>query len=345
MDCSSLNEKEYEPNNHFGEMQGEILYNIFFNNPNKDEIEAENEFNKKNPVYYIQSLQPEEKNNSVSEMDEQSNTLMTQYNNIIQIYSKEPDVRVIHMPNKKIEKEKKTEKTEKKTEKTEKETEKIMEKKIETEKEIEDGIEECKEIEKENGIEEELLDRVIEEENPEDTMSGGNEKKERDDNKRKRIKSNFCKYLIIALNEILKLVDPYFYFENISQYEVTDVSIKENKKIWNFTLKEFLSYKVFENIPHTKLKNKKKEIKREIERERNKKEWEHNIKILNLLEEKGNKIIDEILKEKMKDIYKQYLVSEVFQKSIEELRGEGKYYDFIHDYLTLAKNLLKYYEV
>ena len=47
----------------------------------------------------------------------------------------------------------------------------------------------------------------------------------------------------------------------------------------------------------------------------------------------------------MKDIYKQYLVSEVFQKSIEELRGEGKYYDFIHDYLTLVKNLLKYYEV
>ena len=62
-------------------------------------------------------------------MDEQSNTLMTQYNNIIQIYSKEPDVQVVHMSNKKIEKEKKTEKTEKKTEKTEKETEKIMEKK------------------------------------------------------------------------------------------------------------------------------------------------------------------------------------------------------------------------
>ena len=265
-------------------------------------------------------------------MDEQSNTLMTQYNNIIQIYSKEPDVREIHMPNKKIEKEKKTEKTEKKTEKTEKETEKIMEKKQKLKKKQKMELKKAKKQKKKMG-------------QKKNYQTEGNEKKERDDNKRKRIKSNFCKYLIIALNEILKLVDPYFYFENISQYEVTDVSIKENKKIWNFTLKEFLSYKVFENIPHTKLKNKKDEIKREKERERNKKEWEHNIKILNLLEEKGNKIIDEILKEKMKDIYKQYLVSEVFQKSIEELRGEGKYYDFIHDYLTLAKNLLKYYEV
>ena len=330
MDCSSLGEKENISNYLINEMQDERVFQIDGNNSPKDdepvsEIESEIGFTESNPVYFIQksTIFPE-----------------TQDKNKFLVYSKEPVCKVIYNHNKKMLGKKKTEKTEKKTEKTEKKTEKTEE---ETEKKME--IEDVTENEEEFEIEEELLDGLTEEENSSSTKSEKNIKKKRDDHKRKRIKSDLCKNLIEILNKKLKLINPFFYFEKIPQCEVTDVSIKENKKILNFTLKELLSYKAFEKILYTKLKNEKKELEREKEREKNKKEFEHNTNILNLLEEKGNKEFDKILNKKMKDIYEEYLDSEIFQNSIEELRGEGKYYDYIYDYLIISKNLLRYYKV
>ena len=48
---------------------------------------------------------------------------------------------------------------------------------------------------------------------------------------------------------------------------------------------------------------------------------------------------------KMKDIYKEYLASDEFQKSIEELIAEGKYYEYIHNYIEVAKNVLRFYNI
>ena len=47
----------------------------------------------------------------------------------------------------------------------------------------------------------------------------------------------------------------------------------------------------------------------------------------------------------MKDLYNEYLASDEFQKSIEELRDEGNYFEYIKNYISAAKNFNKYYEV
>ena len=66
---------------------------------------------------------------------------------------------------------------------------------------------------------------------------------------------------------------------------------------------------------------------------------------MKVLEVAGKTNIDKILNMKMKDIYKEYLDSDEFQQSIEKLRRKRKNYDYIHDYLIIAKNVLKYYGV
>jgi len=341
MDYFSLNGKENVSNTLIGEMHGEEIFPEGGNNFQKDDLVSENDFTESNRLYFIPKP-GEVIKNSISEMNEQSIIFpKTQDENKFLVYSKEPVVKVTYSHNKKMLEEKKNGKNGEKNGKNGKRNGKKKELETETGMEIEDVIENEEEFE----TEEELLDGLTEEENSSNTKSEKNRKKKRDDHKRKRIKSDLCNHLIEILNKKLELINPYYYFEKIPQCEVTDVSIKENKKILNFTLKELLSYKAFEKIPYTKLKNEKKELEREKERERNKKEFEHNTNILNLLEEKGNKELDNILNGKMKDIYEEYLDSEIFQNSIEELRREGKYYDYIYDYLIISKNLLRYYKV
>ena len=342
MDYFSLNGKENVSNTLIGEMHGEEIFPEGGNNFQKDDVVSENDFTESNSVYFIQPKPGEVKKNSISEMNEQSIIFpKTQDENKFLVYSKEPVVKVTYNHNKKMLEEKKNGKNGEKNGKNGKRNGKKKELETETGMEIEDVIENEEEFE----TEEELLDGLTEEENSSNTKSEKNRKKKRDDHKRKRIKSDLCNHLIEILNKKLELINPYYYFEKIPQCEVTDVSIKENKKILNFTLKELLSYKAFEKIPYTKLKNEKKELEREKKRERNKKEFEHNTNILNLLEEKGFKELDNILNGKMKDIYEEYLDSEIFQNSIEELRREGKYYDYIYAYLIISKNLLRYYKV
>ena len=139
-------------------------------------------------------------------------------------------------------------------------------------------------------------------------------------------------------------------FKKIPQCEAINVAIQENFKILNFTFKELLSYKAYEKISLKKIKDKDKEIEREIEREKAKEACKHNEQVLKVLEVAGKTNIDKILNMKMKDIYKEYLDSDEFQQdefqqSIEKLRRKGKNYDYIHDYLIIAKNVLKYYGV
>ena len=104
-------------------------------------------------------------------------------------------------------------------------------------------------------------------------------------------------------------------------------------------------FKAFEKISYKKLKERDKEIEREIKREKAKRVWKENGQVLDILKVIKNENVEEILNIKMKDIYKEYLSSYEFQKSIEELKAEEKNYDYIHDYLILAKNVLKYYKV
>ena len=198
-----------------------------------------------------------------------------------------------------------------------------------------------------NETEKEGIDTSLENEecNHENKYLGKKHERNRSDHKRKRIKSDFCSHVIKILNKKLKSINTFLRFEKFPQWEIVNVAKGENKKFFNFTLKEMLFYKTFENNPHIKLKNKNREIINETERERNKKEWEHNNNILKFLEMEGNKEINDVLNKKLKDIYKEYLISDEFQQSLEELRIKGKYHDYIHEYFITAKTFLNYYEV
>ena len=163
--------------------------------------------------------------------------------------------------------------------------------------------------------------------------------RDRHDLKRKRIKSNWYKHLIGNLNKKLKLAKIPRVFQKLPQCTVTNVSIEENHIMLNLTLREMLT-KNFDYL-HKKGKALKK----------NKSNYEHNMSVLNYLEDKNKmKIYNElnlgkILNMKMKEIYNEYLASDEFQKSIKNLINEKKQYAFIHYYIQIAKNFIEYYEL
>ena len=329
------NEIEDENIHIVNQMQEDIYPEVYQNFKIDNLTECDDCLNEENDLYF---QKPQEKLNVFPEEKNQFSIFnpCNKIYNYDKLYSKDLIFTVQYRLDEKTQNGKETEKETE--EEKGKETEKIM---IEEVKVMESVMskEEISYLEKESSLEEEK--EFINE----NIKRKKNKNKKRDDLKRKRIKSDLCNHIITYLNQRLKSEIIFHQFKNIAQCEVIDVTKTENNKIFKFTLKELLSYKAFENIPYTKLKNKKKEIKREIERERVKKDWEYNKDILKCLECEKNKIIDNILNKKMKDIYKEYLASDEFQQSIEELKGEGKYYDYIHDYLIIAKNFLKYYEI
>ena len=72
--------------------------------------------------------------------------------------------------------------------------------------------------------------------------------------------------------------------------------------------------------------------------------WDNNKKILDYLDStKDCAEIKNILEMKLKDIYNEYLKSDEFQKSIQELIQDGRYYDYIRNYIEVAKNFVDYY--
>ena len=159
--------------------------------------------------------------------------------------------------------------------------------------------------------------------------------KNRDDNIRKKIKTYLSRVIILNINERLTPINIKFF--HFSQCEVTNVAIKENKKILNMTLKEMILNRPFDYI-NQKERKKEKDIKK----------WEINKKNLEYLEDiKSQDIykalnLENILNMKMRDIYKEYLSSDEFQKSIQKLKEK---YDFgyIQKYYQLAHQVIDYY--
>lgn len=213
------------------------------------------------------------------------------------------------------------------------------------------GLDEEKQEEEEKEEKDEEEMEKEEESNSENKKTSKNKRKKRFDLMRKRIKSDCCSHIINNLNEKLNSVNIFQQFNYLPQCEIINVAKKENKKILNYTLKEMILYKAFDTITTKKVKHKDKEKKRKTERDKNIESWEKNKSLLEFLEDKKNEDIykqlnlEYILNMKMKDIYKEYLASDEFQKSIEELIAEGKYYEYIHNYIEVAKNVLRFYNI
>lgn len=159
------------------------------------------------------------------------------------------------------------------------------------------------------------------------------------DNIRKVIKADFSSAIIDNLNEKIQVVNNGLKFSYFAQCEVVNGTKEENEKILNFTLKEMILNRPFDYLTQ---KNEKTKEKNELH-------WQNNKNILDYLESlKSAKIyqkleLEFILNMKMKDLYEEYLRSDEFQKSIEKLRNQGNYYDYIHKYFEVAKNVIHYY--
>ena len=163
--------------------------------------------------------------------------------------------------------------------------------------------------------------------------SGPRKRVDMADIKRKKIYTNIYRNIFKNLN---KKISTYLgdklglKFCNLSQCIIANVAKSENKTRMTMTLRELIldeSYK--------KVSNKK---------DKDSTSWDNNKKILDYLDtNKDCSEIKNILEMKLKDIYNEYLQSDEFQKSIQELVQDGRYYGYIHDYIEVAKNFVEYY--
>ena len=167
------------------------------------------------------------------------------------------------------------------------------------------------------------------------TYSGPRKRGDMPDNMRKKINTDFYQNLTKFINT--KLKDPEaqqknLKFSNFPQCIVANVTKELNKKIMNMALKELILDDSFKNFNQLK--------------ERDITNYENNKAVINYLENKYCKDVNYniIMKMKMKDIYNEYLKSDEFQKSIEELKESGKFYfEYIKNYIEVAKNVVDYY--
>lgn len=167
------------------------------------------------------------------------------------------------------------------------------------------------------------------------TYSGPRKRGDMPDNMRKKINTDFYQNLTKFINS--KLKDPEaqqknLKFSNFPQCIVANVTKELNKKIMNMALKELILDDSFKNFNQLK--------------ERDITNYENNKAVINYLENKYCKDVNYniIMKMKMKDIYNEYLKSDEFQKSIEELKESGKFYfEYIKNYIEVAKNVVDYY--
>ena len=173
---------------------------------------------------------------------------------------------------------------------------------------------------------------------------------------RKRIKSNLYKEVKIILNSHLrsKKIKEISILKKLFDWPqsiITNVTKKENKCNLRKTLEQMLSNGGLE--PYNKSKKITNPTEKFLIVEKLESKTKNGISNLNILE--NNKIIINILRNNnincfdktfnmtMEEIYKDYLKSDRFEKSIEELIKEGNNYEYIQNYINAAGDILRYY--
>ena len=151
-------------------------------------------------------------------------------------------------------------------------------------------------------------------------------RKSMDDLIRKKLKVRFCSEIISILNLLLKKLKIKKKF-GLPQSMKTNVTKTQNKIWLNMTLRAILEEGYFDN-----------------ENENDDDCFVINKKIFKILKKKGgDQVVDAILNEKMKNIYDEYLISEEFQNSIKNLEKQCNSYEYIHNYIKVAKNFVKFF--
>ena len=169
-------------------------------------------------------------------------------------------------------------------------------------------------------------------------------RKEKPDDIRKKIKSRFLKTIKNRVNQMLKIAKSEEYFDFLPQCFICNISKQKNKSIINMTFKELMSKKFFEE---EEKKGKNKIIYLQKKTSPDKKKYDNNVRVLKYLENN-----EEICKKSnfnvignmtFKELFREYLKSEEFEKEIEKLKEEQNNDNYIIEYIIKAYNFINYF--
>jgi len=144
---------------------------------------------------------------------------------------------------------------------------------------------------------------------------------------RVNIKRNFMnRYLLKALNQLLKEAGFITYFAKFPQDFANNVTKDKCKIIMNMRLKEiFRARELYEDIDNTN--------------------FEHNLKIVDEIEKEGNPELNMILNRKLRCLFEEYVDSEEFGKvelnRLKKSKIEKDEY-YLKKYVFLAKHLIEF---
>ena len=167
-------------------------------------------------------------------------------------------------------------------------------------------------------------------------------RKEKYDNIRKKIKTNFLKRLREIINDKLKIAGSKEYFESLPQTFMSNISFKINCNALDLTYEELIEQTYTDMINQFKeiYPNKKKILNiAEKKYKKNKKTLSYLNRNSMISEKSGwNRIKDK----KYINLFKAYINSKEFEQSIENLSKKEKF-NYINDYIHCALTYIEHF--
>ena len=194
-------------------------------------------------------------------------------------------------------------------------------------------------------LEKKKIFRIISGENIENAKVG-KKRKEKPDNIRKKVKQKFLKSLKNRINIKLKLAKSEMLFDFFPQVFIANINKKRNKKIINKKLIELFNTNFFDEYKNKNfIKDKDKEKYLE-EKQINDKKYDHNLKVIEYLEENENikkKINFDYIKEMtFGNLFNEYLESREFEKDILKLKQKENP-GYIKNFINYAYTFVEYF--
>ena len=164
------------------------------------------------------------------------------------------------------------------------------------------------------------------------------------DDIRKKIKSNFLKWVKNIINKKLICANSQKLFDYFPQCFVADINKKRNKEIINMSFKELVNTDFYNKYKNNK--NKKDEDKRNEAKTKHEKKYLKNIEVMKYLEHNEDirkKInFDDFEKRTFKELFNEYLESKGFDDHICKLKlNESQ--EYFKNYIIIAFNFINHY--
>ena len=167
------------------------------------------------------------------------------------------------------------------------------------------------------------------------------QRKRKEDNIRKKIKTSALKAIIKKINKLLKKAGSKYTFKTFPQHFIADISIKTNHEVMYLTFRELFEYTYQKLINDEKYKSKGYN-KTLIEAAKDK--YKKNcitIEYLDSNQEEGLKSVWESIKNtEYIDLLRDFFNSHEFEKSVIKLKEDK---DYINSYKYFAKNYVEFF--